>query len=71
MLVIGKVRWFNNDKGFVCIEYNGEDYFVHFSDINKKGYKSLSAGDLVTFEPAVRHQGRVAANVSLRAPERV
>lgn len=48
----GRVKWFNNDKGYGFIEYEGlvnEDIFVHYSAIDQKGYKSLKEGDLVEF----------------------
>ena len=48
----GEVKWFNNTKGwgFVMLEGTGEDIFVHFSAINGTGYKTLVAGQTVTFE---------------------
>ena len=45
----GKVKWFNNDKGYGFIEYSTEEeIFVHYSAIRQDGYKSLSEGDEVT-----------------------
>lgn len=47
----GKVKWFNNEKGYGFIEYNDlEDIFVHYSAIKKNGYKTLKEGDLVDFK---------------------
>lgn len=47
-LVIGRVKWFNNEKGYGFIEYKeNEDIFVHYSTINCDGYKTLSEGDNV------------------------
>ena len=48
----GKVKWFNNTKGYGFLNLNGdsEDYFVHYSSIEMDGYKSLKAGQAVTFE---------------------
>lgn len=41
----GKVKWFNNDKGYGFIDYtNGEDIFVHYSAIKANGYRTLTEG---------------------------
>ena len=46
----GKVKWFNNEKGFGFITNDqGEDIFVHFSAIQSEGYKSLEEGQEVSF----------------------
>ena len=46
----GRVKWFNNDKGYGFIDYqNGEDIFVHYSAIKQDGYKTLSEGQIVVF----------------------
>ena len=48
--MIGKVKWFNNEKGYGFIEYKeNEDIFVHYSTINISGYKTLSEGQYVEF----------------------
>ncbi len=61
----GKVKWFNDSKGFGFLEQeNGEDVFVHFSAINGTGFKSLTEGDNVTFEVVKGPKGLQAANVS-------
>ncbi len=62
----GKVKWFNDSKGFGFIEYNGgEDVFVHFSAIQGKGFKSLREGDSVRFEIENSDKGYRAANVEV------
>ena len=64
--MISKVKWFNNEKGFGFIEYKeGEDIFVHYSQINKEGYKSLDAGDEVYFDLISTNKGYQAQNVNL------
>ncbi|KMJ59689.1 cold-shock protein [Bacillus sp. LL01] len=61
----GKVKWFNNEKGFGFIEVEGgEDVFVHFSAITGEGFKSLEEGEEVSFEIVEGNRGPQAANVS-------
>ncbi|SUD30825.1 putative cold-shock protein [Pseudomonas fluorescens] len=50
--ISGKVKWFNNAKGYGFINEDGksEDLFAHYSAITMEGYKTLKAGQLVTFE---------------------
>ena len=60
----GKVKWFNNDKGYGFIEYkNGEDIFVHYSTILTDGYKTLVEGQYVKFELVRTDKGLQAKNV--------
>jgi len=63
-LPIGRVKWFNDSKGYGFIEQeNGEDVFVHFSAIQQEGFKSLSEGQQVQFEVVQGPKGPQAANV--------
>jgi len=60
----GKVKWFNSEKGFGFITAeDGNDVFVHFSQIQKDGYKSLEEGEEVTFEVVEGDKGPQATNV--------
>ncbi|HZG73983.1 putative cold-shock DNA-binding protein [Bacillus oleivorans] len=60
----GKVKWFNNEKGFGFIEVEGgDDVFVHFTAIQGDGYKSLEEGQEVSFEIVEGNRGPQAANV--------
>lgn len=61
----GTVKWFNGDKGFGFITAeDGTDVFVHYSQINKDGYKTLEEGEAVTFELAQGQKGPQAENVT-------
>ncbi|CAM4027044.1 cold shock-like protein CspB [Bacillus cereus] len=60
----GKVKWFNNEKGFGFIEIEGaDDVFVHFSAIQGDGYKALEEGQEVSFDITEGNRGPQAANV--------
>ncbi len=61
---VGKVKWFNDSKGYGFIEQDGgEDVFVHFSAIQQDGFKSLKTGEKVEFEIVNGPKGPQAANV--------
>jgi CspA family cold shock protein len=60
----GKVKWFNDAKGFGFLEQdNGDDVFCHFSAITGEGFKSLQEGDEVIFDVVKGPKGLQAANV--------
>jgi len=60
----GKVKWFNAKKGYGFITADtGEDVFVHFSEIQDSGYKSLDEGQAVDFEITKDEKGFKAKNV--------
>lgn len=63
----GKVKWFNDSKGFGFIEQEGggEDVFVHYSAILSDGYRSLKEGQPVEFEVSTENKGLRAANVKV------
>ncbi len=64
MSIKGTVKWFNDSKGFGFIEREGGgDVFVHFSEIEGEGYKSLREGDEVTFEVIDSPKGPKATHV--------
>lgn len=62
----GKVKWFNNAKGFGFVIEDGgsEDLFAHFSAINMDGYKTLKAGQPVRFDIIQGPKGLHAVNIS-------
>ena len=60
----GTVKWFNDSKGFGFIsQENGDDVFVHHTEIQSEGFKSLSEGDKVEFEVEKGQKGKKASNV--------
>ena len=60
----GKVKWFNNEKGYGFIECdNLSDIFVHYSVIKKEGYKTLNEGDIVNFKSIETAKGLQAQDV--------
>ena len=64
-MVEGRVKWFNNDKGYGFIEADsGHDVFVHHSSIGGEGFKSLAEGDRVSFEEEKGAKGPSAVNVT-------
>ncbi|MDT0594013.1 cold shock domain-containing protein CspD [Glaciecola petra] len=66
-MAVGRVKWFNNAKGFGFIvpEDGGEDIFAHYSTIQMDGYRSLKAGQQVTYDVQQGPKGLHAENIGL------
>jgi CspA family cold shock protein len=64
-MVTGKVKWFNDAKGFGFItpDNGGADLFAHFTQIQSQGFKSLQEGQSVTFEITQGMKGAQASNI--------
>ena len=68
----GRVKWFNNEKGYGFIEYTDkDDIFVHYSAIRQDGYKTLSEGQRVVFDLIETPKGLQAINVKTSSEEKV
>ena len=64
IMAVGKVKWFNNGKGYGFIETEeGKDVFVHFSAVQGEGFKTLNEGQSVEFEVSDGEKGPQANNV--------
>jgi cold shock protein len=60
----GTVKWFSNEKGYGFITLDdGEDVFVHYSEIQGDGYRSLTDGQRVEFDIVEGRKGKQASNV--------
>jgi len=60
----GTVKWFNDSKGYGFIQHTeGDDVFVHFSEIVAEGFRTLHEGDEVQFEVSESEKGSHATNV--------
>lgn len=66
----GEVKWFDDQKGFGFIEQDvGEDLFVHYSDIEQEGYKTLEEGQEVEFEIEETEKGLAAKSVTVTSED--
>ena len=64
--VQGTVKWFNADKGYGFItQESGSDLFVHYSEIQGNGFRSLNEGDRVEFEITEGRKGKQASAVTV------
>lgn len=62
----GTVKWFNAEKGYGFIsQEGGDDVFVHYSEIQSTGYRSLNEGDAVEFEITEGRKGKQASAVTV------
>ena len=66
-MAVGKVKWFNSEKGFGFItSEEGKDIFVHFSAIQADGYKTLEEGQTVDYDVVETARGPQAQNVVVK-----
>lgn len=65
-MLAGKVKWFNNEKGYgFIIDANGKDVFVHYSSIQADGFKNLEEGQTVSYDLVETDRGPQANNVKV------
>ncbi|HLR17860.1 MAG TPA: cold-shock protein [Alcanivoracaceae bacterium] len=66
-MATGKVKWFSNTKGygFIRPDDGGDDVFVHHTYIQMEGYRSLKAGQAVSYEPQLVQKGYHATNLTV------
>lgn len=67
-MAVGTVKWFNNAKGygFIVPEHGGDDLFVHYSSIEMEGYRTLKAGQEVSYDEQAGDKGSAAVRVRQR-----
>ena len=68
---VGKVKWFNESKGwgFIIPDDGGDDVFVHYTAIENDGFKTLKEGQRVNYELTVGKNGKYQANNVTRVEE--
>ncbi len=65
-MITGTVKWFNNEKGYgFIVDEEDNDIFVHYSVIERQGFRSLEEGQLVTYTLIETDKGLQATNVKL------
>ena len=70
MRITGKVKWFNESKGYGFIKQDsGRDIFVHYSEIQGDGYRTLAEGETVEFETRTGPKGLEATSVARAGSE--
>ena len=63
---VGTVKWFNGEKGYGFItQENGPDLFVHYSEINDRGFRVLNEGDRVEYTVVEGKKGKQASSVTV------
>lgn len=63
-MAVGTVKWFNDRKGYgFIISEEGTDLFVHFSEVQMEGFKTLKEGQQVQYDEVVGQKGPQASNV--------
>lgn len=63
--MLGTVLWFDKEKGYGFIDYHNEEVFLHYSEIQKDGYKKVNPEDIVEFELRKTKNGYRAYNVRI------
>lgn len=62
-MAVGTVKWFNPEKGYGFIaREDGDDLFVHFSEIQMEGFKTLTEGETVQFDVTTGQNGKLQAS---------
>ena len=59
----GEVKWFSPTKGYGFIVYNDKDVFIHYSEVQMEGFKTLNKGDMVEFDLKEADKGLQCGNV--------